>query len=124
MHHSKLDFIFSDIANRFSDSKILHMDPVSLFVNQTHLLSNQRKLDFRHLTPGITLELFNYIMSLILFIFRYSSTFWHLNKAYSLVFSMHLFLFSCVSILNLSMFDVLCKYESVFAKSVRLSTTK
>jgi len=119
MHHSKLDFIFSDIINRFSNSQILHIDPATLFTNQTHLLTTERKLHFRHLTPGITLETFNYLMSLILLMFRYSSTFWYLNKAFSLVFSVHLFLFSCVSILNLSMFDVLCKYESVYAKTVQ-----
>ena len=122
MHHSKLDFLFTDIFNRFSDSQILHMDPATLFTNQTHFLNHERKLHFKHLTPGITLEMFNYSMSLLLLMFRYSSTFWYLNKVYSLAFSVHLFLFSCVSILNLSMFDVLCKYESVYAKSVQSST--
>ena len=127
MHHSKLDFIFSDVTHRFSDSQFIHMDPVYFFTlhkndnnkNQTlrqvgNDLKNKQHAQFRHLTPKITLELFNYIISLVLFMLRYSATFWHLSKLYSLVFSIHLFLFSCVSVLSLSIFDVLFKYETVF----------
>ena len=75
----------------------------------------------RHFTPMLTLEFFNYIMALVLFMLRYSSTFWHLSKVYSLVFSVHLFLYACMSALILCTFDILYKYETLFAKGIHLS---
>ena len=103
--------INSDRANFYMSKSQLKLELLS---------SSLEDIDQINYEPHMSLEFFNYVLALFLFALRYSSTLWHLNKTYAIVFSLHLILVSCLSLISFSSFEILYKFQSCFSAGIRL----
>ena len=89
---------------------------------KTQLISTSLEdIDQINYSPHISIELFNYALSLCLFSLKYSSPLWKLNKFYALIFSVHLGLIGILSLVSFSSFEVLYKFQSCFANGIKLT---
>ena len=140
VYHTELDFLFSRPLKRFSESISINLDPSYLlknlkYSNQNlkHNLINNNNLKYQLIAsslndineinylPSISIELLNYFIALTFFSLHYSQAFWHLNKIYTFLFSVHLILFAILSVLSLSAFEILFKFQTVFYNGIKLS---
>jgi hypothetical protein len=140
VYHTELDFLFSRPLKRFSESISINLDPSYLLKNLKYSnqnlklnLINNNNLKYQLIAsslndineinymPSMSIELLNYFIALTFFSFNYSQAFWHLNKLYTFLFSIHLILFSILSVLSLSAFEILFKFQTVFYNGIKLS---
>jgi hypothetical protein len=140
VYHTELDFLFSRPLKRFSESISINLDPSYLLKNLKYSnqnlkpnLINNNNLKYQLIAsslndineinylPSISIELLNYFIALTFFSLHYSQAFWHLNKMYTFLFSVHLILFSILSVLSLSAFEILFKFQTVFYNGIKLS---
>lgn len=134
IHHTELDFVFSRPLQRFSetngqlnggnleesDSKEPLIDKLSVikFKLITALLEDNDEIKYE---PQISLELVNFVLAAVSFAVHYASPLWHVNKPFALLFSAHIALFAVLNVVSFAAFEVLVKFEGVFANGIRFT---
>lgn len=111
---------FSETTGRPNDHQLAN-DPNSPLATIkykliTALLEDNDEINYE---PKISIELVNFLLAAVSFATQYASPIWHLNKLFSIVFSIHIVLFSLLIFVSFAAYEILLKFETVFSQGIR-----
>jgi len=102
-----------------------HTSTTSIHLNRNQIKlqlisSSLNDIDQINYEPRMSLEFFNFVLALITLAIRYAATLWPANKLYALILSFHVILFTCLSLISYSSFEVLFKFQSCFRNGIKI----
>ena len=119
-----------NIQNETMSNEQQHSSTSSSSTTSIHLNRNQIKLqlissslndiDQINYEPRMSLEFFNFVLALVTLAIRYAGTLWSSNKLYAFVLSFHVIMFTCLSLISYSSFEILFKFQSCFRNGIKI----
>lgn len=132
IHHTELDFVFSRPLQRFSETSESERTLLSTSADDrtsplvgikykliSALLEDNDEIKYE---PQVSLELVNFFVAALSFAAHYATPLWHLNKLFALALSAHAVLgLGLLTVVSFAAFEVLVKFQTVFAHGIRLA---